>query len=663
MDANLSAADFDKKRKQKEERRRKEKENRKNKIKEHNQQKQVNPKKSVEKFNDQKKFEENKELLNQELINEMNVAQKLSFIKMTQKEIVSNADEKYRKINDLIALCGDPKDIDVVLRSIKALCEVFCDVLPAYRIREQKIDINEDNAKTNEEGKKTGGKKSQKVSKEVKVMREQEQSLLASYREYLKILEVFSKTKPEKIIRKQGIQDQQKKKRALDVYRKLRELSFISFCSLLKRHPHFNYRLNILQIIIPKISTNDEIIKKMVSSTVFELVSSDDNSLLEFKLEILKELAKVLKSLSSHNKIDPNLLDSLVTHKIIVDEQKAKVIDEATRKLTDLKQQMDKLRKKGKFTEYKEMKAELMKEMKETDALGLDLGSTSKVNNLIIKEILAIYFGILKNKSDSPLLKGVFLGLPQFTQYVNIEIVWDLISVLREYLKMELEEWENGKNSSQKRQNISNVLTGLLCSFQIIDIGAGTAFNVEEKDFLDTLYAVIQRLFEHPFNYSTTDFLAFLKCMNIVFIQRRQYSNDLVHAFVKRLALLQVHLYDTEQLAILYLMKQIITKYPTTKSSLLEMDEEGINNAFNSYEGIYKADISDPQLANASQCSIILELIHTTTLLKGSKNTVSQAAYKLAKGILLNEALQQEYLGLSALEVMKKVTKENNQLF
>lgn len=98
---------------------------------------------------------------------------------------------------------------------------------------------------------------------------------------------------------------------------------------------------------------------------------------------------------------------------------------------------------------------------------------------------------ILKNKNDSPLLKGVFLGLPQFTQYVNIEIVWDLISVLREYLKMELEEWESGNTSNKKKQNISNVLTGLLCSFQIIDVGAGTAFNVEEKDFIDTLYAVI----------------------------------------------------------------------------------------------------------------------------------------------------------------------------
>ena len=70
------------------------------------------------------------------------------------------------------------------------------------------------------------------------------------------------------------------------------------------------------------------------------------------------------------------------------------------------------MRKKGKFTDYKEMKQELLKELKESDAIGVDLGKSAKVNNLIIKEILAIYFDILKNKSDSPLLKGVFLGLP-----------------------------------------------------------------------------------------------------------------------------------------------------------------------------------------------------------------------------------------------------------
>ncbi len=77
-------------------------------------------------------------------------------------------------------------------------------------------------------------------------MRDYEQIMLDSYREYLKILEVFSKTKPEKLIKQKNITEEDKKVKALEIYRKLRELSFLSFCRLLKAQPHFNYRLNIL---------------------------------------------------------------------------------------------------------------------------------------------------------------------------------------------------------------------------------------------------------------------------------------------------------------------------------------------------------------------------------------------------------------------------------
>ena len=104
---------------------------------------------------------------------------------------------------------------------------------------------------------------------------------------------------------------------------------------------------------------------------------------------------------------------------------------------------------------------------------------------------------------------------------MNIEIVWDIINVLREYLKLELDESEEetkGGNPRKKLSSLSNVLAGLLCSFQIIDVGAGTAFAVEEKDFIDALYQVILRIFEHPFNYTMSDYLAFLKCTSIVFL-------------------------------------------------------------------------------------------------------------------------------------------------
>jgi hypothetical protein len=84
---------------------------------------------------------------------------------------------------------------------------------------------------------------------------------------------------------------------------------------------------------------------------------------------------------------------------------------------------MAKLRKKGKLKEYKEIKHEMLAEVRAADAIGVDLGKASTSNNEIIKEILQIYFSILKGQSaagmtagsgSSPLLKSVFLGIPQF---------------------------------------------------------------------------------------------------------------------------------------------------------------------------------------------------------------------------------------------------------
>lgn len=183
---------------------------------------------------------------------------------------------------------------------------------------------------------------------------------------------------------------------------------------------------------MPKIADFDAPVRQLVTKTIAQVLHIEDNGLLSFKLELLKELHKAIKKVK-HDFVEPWLLDCLVLHEIMVDEQKAKAIDESTKKSTQLHDQLTKLRKKGKFKEYKEMKTTLITELKETDALGVDLARVSTTNNDIIKETLAIYFEILKQQKGSPLLRSVFLGLPQFTQYVNIEIVWDLIAVLREY--------------------------------------------------------------------------------------------------------------------------------------------------------------------------------------------------------------------------------------
>lgn len=68
-----------------------------------------------------------------------------------------------------------------------------------------------------------------------------------------------------RISEKALVEDREK---TLSIYTKLKEKSVQSYCKLIVRHPHFNFRLNIVQSIMPKIAANEDIIRQTVSRTV-----------------------------------------------------------------------------------------------------------------------------------------------------------------------------------------------------------------------------------------------------------------------------------------------------------------------------------------------------------------------------------------------------------
>lgn len=109
-------------------------------------------------------------------------------IKVIADEIISYPAFRYRKLKDLLKLCGDPRDVDVVLKAVAALCEVFCDIIPSYRIRQyNKEDLEKD--------------KNGKISKDTEAIRQQEQFILECYKDYLQCLEVFSKVKTTRMVK------------------------------------------------------------------------------------------------------------------------------------------------------------------------------------------------------------------------------------------------------------------------------------------------------------------------------------------------------------------------------------------------------------------------------------------------------------------------------
>ena len=87
-------------------------------------------------------------------------------------EITLDPAHKYRKLKDLLLLCKDPGNIDIVLQSVNNLCEVFMEIIPSYRIRE----FNNEDEKNAEDEKKPADKdkkkRPEKMSKEGAEIRE-----------------------------------------------------------------------------------------------------------------------------------------------------------------------------------------------------------------------------------------------------------------------------------------------------------------------------------------------------------------------------------------------------------------------------------------------------------------------------------------------------------
>ena len=91
--------------------------------------------------------------------------------------------------------------------------------------------------------------------------------------------------------------------------------------------------------------------------------------------------------------------------------------------------------------------------------------------------------------------------------------------------------------------------------------------------------------------------------MHIVFNKRKQISVDTINAFVKRLALVQMHAIPAQQAPLLLLIKQIMNKYPSARSTMLDFEDDSVSGGFSMTPStaLYRAEINDPQLANASQ--------------------------------------------------------------
>ena len=94
-------------------------------------------------------------MLTDELLEQLSFSQKISLISQLRNDLIAFPAHRYKQLKDLLKLCSDTSP-DVVIKAVNTLCDVFEDIIPSYRIR-QNFDEKEN--------------KNVKISKEVEQLR------------------------------------------------------------------------------------------------------------------------------------------------------------------------------------------------------------------------------------------------------------------------------------------------------------------------------------------------------------------------------------------------------------------------------------------------------------------------------------------------------------
>ncbi|CAD6922596.1 unnamed protein product, partial [Tilletia laevis] len=363
------------------------------------------------------------------------------------------------------ALPSRPRaEIDPPIRQLAllSLMAVFSDIIPGYRIR----------ALTDEE-------KAQKTTQDVARRREWEEGLLKSYRDFLELCEEAIKARDE-----------------------LSSSALHALCHILTRATHFNYRQNLLRLIIARLSrsrarnaasaslaadaaassansTDGSSARPAVtkgswdadctqcSSALVEVLQRDHSG--EVSLEVVRLLHRMIKE--GGYAVDARVLDILL-HLRLKEElgdvrasmtasvggrfSKRKHSGEGLGR-EDPRHRMGKgkvkpkdVRKgKGEHLSKKAVKKmrevrEIEKEMKEADAV-VDKEEREKHHTETLKLLFVLYFSILKSPSaPSALLCSALDGLCKYGHRINVEFFRDLIRVLRDLVVEARRQSEGG---------------------------------------------------------------------------------------------------------------------------------------------------------------------------------------------------------------------------
>lgn len=301
-----------------------------------------------------------------------------------------------------LAQIGQSRNTTIRKLVLATQLAVFKDVIPGYRIR----PLSEEDMET-------------KVSKEVRRLRAYEQALVGAYQAYIRELGTLA----------------QSGKGAGSGHGSLSSLAITCACALLTAVPHFNFRGELLKILVGKLSTRkiDEDFVKC-RETIETLFRNDEDG--TPSLDAVSLLTRMMKSRSY--RVDESVLNTFLHLRLLsefswkasqnhIDKPKHDEDGLAGKKLKEKKVFRTKKQRKM----LKEQKI-IEKEMVQADAT-VSHEERDRMQAETLKLVFVAYFRILKMRSPS-LMGAVLEGLARYAHLINQDFFGDLLEALKDLI-------------------------------------------------------------------------------------------------------------------------------------------------------------------------------------------------------------------------------------
>ncbi|KAI1978618.1 hypothetical protein LOZ53_001307 [Ophidiomyces ophidiicola] len=499
--------------------------------------------------------------------------------------------ELFKKLAEMVKSAPLPVIKKLALATQAA---VYRDVIPGYKIR----PIRDEELAV-------------KVSKDVRKLRDYEQALLSGYRNYIHQLTTFSRSADDEGLKSAAIN---------------------CACNLLAAVPHFNFRQELLKILVYQLSrrqVNANFVK--ARETLKKVFVDDEDGIIS--MEAVGLLTKMMKVKNFH--VHYSVLDTFL-HLRLLSEFSMKGSKDGIDKDEDesITYNGKKIKEKREFRTKKErkmIKAQkgAAKDLKEADAL-IKHEQRDKMQAETLKLVFTTYFRILKLRNDS-LIGSTLEGLAKYAHLINRDFFGDLLEVLRELISESqlgasvddnsIQNNEDDLDDAQRKTSRDSTRESLLCSttaFALLEgqdaNKAASTLHLDLSFFISHLYQSLYPTSLNPeieFNPNTslrlpepgsvvsstetqetetkvnfqTPTVLLLRCLQSILTAKGTSAPTplRVAGFTKRLMTGSIQLPEKSSLAVLSLLNRVAKIHARKVAPLWNTDERKGDGVFNPY--------------------------------------------------------------------------------